>query len=39
MDFLKVSIFIGDDILKLWDMRNFKKFLKVRENFISYYIV
>lgn len=29
----------GDDTLKLWDMRNFKKPLKVRENLISYYTV
>ncbi|XP_022317933.2 WD repeat-containing protein 70-like [Crassostrea virginica] len=29
----------GDDTLKLWDVRNFKKPLKVRENLISYYSV
>lgn len=39
MDFSKASILTGDDTLKLWDMRNFKKPLKVRENLISYYTV
>ncbi|XP_062568772.1 WD repeat-containing protein 70-like [Saccostrea cucullata] len=29
----------GDDTLKLWDIRNFKKPLKVRENLVSYYPV
>lgn len=38
--FLKNQVNVtGDDTLKLWDMRNFKKPLKVRENLISYYTV
>lgn len=33
----KVSIVLGDDTLKIWDVRNFKRFLDVAMNLPNFY--
>lgn len=33
----KVSIVLGDDTLKIWDVRNFKRFLNVAMNLPNFY--
>ena len=35
--FTKVIIVLGDDTLKIWDVRNFKRFLNVAMNLPNFY--